>query len=41
MLVAALLGYNNWRDIYRHAVAQRYRLFSYGDSSLLLFPEKK
>jgi S-adenosylmethionine:tRNA ribosyltransferase-isomerase len=41
MLVAALIGYENWRNLYCHALTERYRLFSYGDSSLLLFPEKK
>ncbi|MEY4066056.1 MAG: hypothetical protein RIR26_2264 [Pseudomonadota bacterium] len=40
MLISALLNYDAWRSIYRHAVDARYRLFSYGDSSLLLFPEK-
>ena len=37
MLVAALLGYNNWRELYRHAVESRYRFFSYGDASLLIY----
>lgn len=40
MLIAALLGYEHWSSLYRHAVSQKYRLFSYGDSSLLLFPEE-
>lgn len=40
MLIASLLGYDVWRMLYGHAVDSRYRLFSYGDSSLLLFPEK-
>ncbi|MEN9826200.1 MAG: hypothetical protein RI953_1945 [Pseudomonadota bacterium] len=38
MLISALLGYENWKTLYTHAVASRYRLFSYGDSSLLIFP---
>lgn len=38
MMIAALLGYEHWRALYQHAVDQKYRLFSYGDSSLLLFP---
>lgn len=37
MLIASLLGYSRWRELYRHAIASRYRLFSYGDSSLLVF----
>lgn len=36
MLVSALMGVGRIREIYRHAVAERYRFFSYGDSSLLL-----
>lgn len=37
MLVAALMGHERIREIYRHAVENKYRFFSYGDSSLL-FP---
>ena len=37
MLVAALMGLERTRAIYAHAVAARYRFFSYGDASLL-FP---
>ncbi|MGM0659824.1 MAG: tRNA preQ1(34) S-adenosylmethionine ribosyltransferase-isomerase QueA [Pseudomonadota bacterium] len=36
MLVSALMGAQRIRRIYAHAVAQRYRFFSYGDASLLL-----
>ncbi|MEL6682582.1 MAG: tRNA preQ1(34) S-adenosylmethionine ribosyltransferase-isomerase QueA [Pseudomonadota bacterium] len=36
MLVSALMGIDRVRDIYAHAIAQEYRFFSYGDSSLLL-----
>ncbi|MEM7073766.1 MAG: tRNA preQ1(34) S-adenosylmethionine ribosyltransferase-isomerase QueA [Pseudomonadota bacterium] len=36
MLVAALIGQDRIREIYAHAVAERYRFFSYGDSSLLI-----
>jgi S-adenosylmethionine:tRNA ribosyltransferase-isomerase len=36
MLVSALLGTERMREIYAHAVAERYRFFSYGDASLLL-----
>ncbi|MDA9951680.1 S-adenosylmethionine:tRNA ribosyltransferase-isomerase, partial [Oligoflexaceae bacterium] len=37
MLISALLGYEQTMAMYRHAVDQKYRLFSYGDSSLLQF----
>ncbi|QHQ34658.1 tRNA preQ1(34) S-adenosylmethionine ribosyltransferase-isomerase QueA [Algicella marina] len=36
MLVSALMGRERIRDIYAHAIAENYRFFSYGDSSLLL-----
>jgi len=36
MLVSALLGHDRIREIYNHAVAGRYRFFSYGDASLLI-----
>ncbi|MEM9780536.1 MAG: tRNA preQ1(34) S-adenosylmethionine ribosyltransferase-isomerase QueA [Pseudomonadota bacterium] len=36
MLVSALMGTQRIREIYAHAIAQEYRFFSYGDSSLLL-----
>lgn len=36
MLVSALMGMERVREIYAHAVAERYRFFSYGDASLLL-----
>lgn len=36
MLVSALMGTQRIRDIYKHAIAQDYRFFSYGDSSILL-----
>ncbi len=36
MLVSALMGQDRMREIYAHAVAQDYRFFSYGDSSLLV-----
>lgn len=38
MLVSALMGQERVRAIYAHAVAARYRFFSYGDASLLLPP---
>jgi len=36
MLVGALMGQDRIRAIYAHAIARRYRFFSYGDASLLL-----
>lgn len=36
MLVSALMGAERIRAIYAHAIAHRYRFFSYGDASLLL-----
>lgn len=36
MLVAALIGMERMRAVYAHAIAERYRFFSYGDSSLLI-----
>ena len=36
MLVAALMGPDRIHAIYRHAILNRYRFFSYGDASLLL-----
>ncbi|QEA13123.1 tRNA preQ1(34) S-adenosylmethionine ribosyltransferase-isomerase QueA [Comamonas flocculans] len=35
MLVSAFAGYGHVMRLYRHAVAQRYRFFSYGDAMLL------
>ena len=35
MLVSAFAGYEHIKGLYRHAIAQRYRFFSYGDSMLL------
>ena len=35
MLVSAFAGYEHIMQMYRHAVAQRYRFFSYGDAMLL------
>ena len=37
MLVSALMGQERMRQVYAHAVQERYRFFSYGDASLL-FP---
>ena len=35
MLVSAFAGYENIRAAYRHAIAAKYRFFSYGDAMLL------
>lgn len=35
MLVAAFAGLNRMRAAYAHAISQRYRFYSYGDTSLL------
>lgn len=35
MLVSAFAGYEQVMDLYRHAIAQEYRFFSYGDAMLL------
>ncbi len=35
MLVSAFAGYEHVMALYQHAIAQRYRFFSYGDSMLL------
>ncbi len=35
MLVSAFGGYPRMLDVYRHAVEQRYRFFSYGDAMLI------
>lgn len=35
MLVSAFAGYDNIRAAYAHAIAERYRFFSYGDAMLL------
>ncbi len=36
MLVSALMGQERMRSVYAHAIEQKYRFFSYGDSSLLI-----
>ena len=35
MLVSALAGLDTMQAAYAHAIAQGYRFFSYGDSSLI------
>lgn len=36
MLVSAMMGIDRMRAVYAHAIAEKYRFFSYGDASLLL-----
>ena len=36
MLVASLAGETVWRGVYEHAVASRFRFYSYGDAMLIL-----
>ena len=36
MLVSALMGLERMQEAYAHAIAEHYRFYSYGDSSLLL-----
>jgi S-adenosylmethionine:tRNA ribosyltransferase-isomerase len=36
MLVAAFAGYDLIMAAYRHAVAERYRFYSYGDAMVIL-----
>ena len=36
MLVAAFMGKARIDQVYAHALAERYRFFSYGDASLLI-----
>ncbi len=36
MLVSALMGRERMQQVYAHAIAGRYRFYSYGDSSLLI-----
>ena len=38
VLVCALIGFEECRDVYDHAIKNRYRFFTYGDASLL-FPK--
>ncbi|EVU12699.1 queuosine biosynthesis family protein [Vibrio parahaemolyticus V-223/04] len=38
MLVSAFAGYENTMNAYKHAVENKYRFFSYGDS---MFIKKK
>ena len=35
MLVSAFAGYGNVRAAYAHAIAARYRFFSYGDATFM------
>ena len=35
MLVSAFTGYEKMMALYRHAISQQYRFFSYGDAMIL------
>jgi S-adenosylmethionine:tRNA ribosyltransferase-isomerase len=35
MLVASLIGFEAMQALYAHAIANKYRFYSYGDASLL------
>ncbi|MCX6123259.1 MAG: S-adenosylmethionine:tRNA ribosyltransferase-isomerase, partial [Proteobacteria bacterium] len=41
MLISSLVGFDAAKSIYASAIAEKYRFFSYGDSSLLWLPDKK
>ena len=36
MLVASMVGYEQWRQIYEQSIAKEYRFYSYGDAMLIL-----
>ena len=36
MLVSAVMGQDRIKSVYDHAIAEKYRFFSYGDASLLM-----
>ena len=40
MLVSAFAGYDVMKSAYAHAIAQKYRFFSYGDAMLLTYRKK-
>ena len=35
MLICAVAGTERMKDAYRHAIAEKYRFYSYGDSYIL------
>ena len=41
MLVSAIVGRDRVMQAYRHAVAERYRFFSYGDACFFELPKKQ
>ncbi|MEX0895255.1 MAG: S-adenosylmethionine:tRNA ribosyltransferase-isomerase [Balneolaceae bacterium] len=36
MLVAAFMGYDEMRRVYRHAIHEEYRFYSFGDGMLIV-----
>jgi len=36
MLVSAFAGFDHIKTLYRHAIQEQYRFFSYGDAMLLM-----
>ncbi|HKI46756.1 MAG TPA: S-adenosylmethionine:tRNA ribosyltransferase-isomerase, partial [Balneolales bacterium] len=36
MLVSALIGYGEMRQVYEHAIREEYRFYSFGDAMLIL-----
>ncbi|MDZ7692400.1 MAG: S-adenosylmethionine:tRNA ribosyltransferase-isomerase [Balneolaceae bacterium] len=36
MLVAAFMGYEEMKRVYRHAIEEQYRFYSFGDAMLIL-----
>lgn len=41
MLVSAIVGRDRVMEAYRHAVAEKYRFFSYGDACFFELPESR
>jgi S-adenosylmethionine:tRNA ribosyltransferase-isomerase len=35
MMIAALMGYDEMRRVYDHAILEKYRFYSFGDAMLI------